>query len=58
MPEIMRAPIEREKLDGLDNGPFIIFDDDHSHGDVLRYVVADVGKEHALAILNSMGTES
>lgn len=35
------------------DGAFVI-EDRHTHSDILRYVASDVGRDHAIAILQSM----
>ncbi|WP_198352361.1 hypothetical protein [Sphingomonas sp. MA1305] len=34
----------------------LIITDQHSHADILRYVVSDVGVEHAHALLNQVSS--
>jgi hypothetical protein len=42
---------EGETFTAGEDGAFVITDA-HTHSDILRYVVADVGKDHAAAILD------
>lgn len=49
MAEIKKPLIQFVDLEGKE---FAVIDPDHSHADILRYVVAEVGAEEAQEILN------
>lgn len=55
MAEIKRDPITFEDGEGNE---FIVFDQGHSHADIVRYVVEDVGSDEAHEILDIIDREA
>lgn len=55
MAEIKKAPITFEDTEGHE---FVAFDENHSHADIIRYVVDDVGSEEAHEILDIIDKET
>ncbi|WP_380778060.1 hypothetical protein [Sphingomonas sp. R86520] len=51
MAEIKREPIVR------DDGDSVTFDADHTHSDILRYVIGDLGAEDAVFLMNLLAEE-
>lgn len=54
MDDVKNLPIVFEDLHGRE---FVVFDEDHSHSDILRYVVLDIGYDDAHMILDIMEKE-
>ena len=51
------AEIKRDPIRG-DDGDSVIFDAGHTHCDILRYVIADVGADDAEHMMNLLAKEA